>query len=836
MMNAALSQVESAKKTPETFPNKIRPSRLAFSFLLALAWGWAASAAQAGDNLIAPEAWAPRQGWMNEGSHWERFAENGRPGVRLMQTPVVLEQRIPTDGSIERVRFSAEVRLSDLTPSGRWGVPVATVQALNADGERVGERIHRFFRDQGEWTSYSAELEIPADTYTIEVMLESRAEAGTADFTDINLEVVSFRETPERETQLPAAPAAGEVEYADNATWYRDPMEKPVEQWGADIDPEAYDTTLHVSPQTRGGDGSAERPFGSIHAAVEAAKNHLRAGTPVRILLGDGVYRESHFVINAEEIGGEAADTLLVIEGGDPEAVRVRGSEIDGFQAESWTLVDAERNIYSLAWPHSELDPIPVRAWNPSREVILRIPVMIFVNGGWLKQQQLELFEQEVVSERTYTREHGGQTTEREIADHYRGFAGLDELEVGSFAVNTLGPGNEWFEEKPHGHPQSILMRLPEGLELENAQVEISHRSVGGFRFDQKNNIVLRNLTLEHLGIAGIWARDSRDILVENVNVVDNDGARHAAGVRFMHSMDITLRNVKINRNGEQGLSLHRNKFVRLENVEVNGNGWRGGLAGRGAVGTDAFVSHLYAVNSQFNGNHGFGFRQDELGEHMIFENCQFNGNLRSGGVFIEITYGPVTFRDCEIVANRGLGIHILNVHGITIEDSIIANNSGAQISIFPMLNRGKVEVPGVARFSGPQRWRTGDTDAHYDHYFIQGIVDMRVRNSLIAVTDPSLAAAKMFEGRYWGNNYHYFHDWLVNQWTGENNRYWHAAPVQSFDIGQARGRSGQYGNFASWQAVTGSDTDSEWAAPEQRFPLPPEPDIVADELPLHRQ
>ena len=205
----------------------------------------------------------------------------------------------------------------------------------------------------------------------------------------------------------------------------------------------------------------------------------------------------------------------------------------------------------------------------------------------------------------------------------------------GIMAVNTLGPGENAFDQHPHDYPNSLLICLPEEVDFAQSHVEVAYNGGGGFRCLNKSNVAVRNLTVEHMGIAGVFFKECDNVLVEGVDVCDNDGGGGACGLRIMNCQHVTLRDSKINRNGPFGLHLAV-KFATIERVQVNGNNWRGGLSGRvmhGDGGCGGKFSHVQFLDSQFNGNYGFGLRQDGMGEHAVIERCQFNGNRINGGM-----------------------------------------------------------------------------------------------------------------------------------------------------------------------------------------------------------
>jgi hypothetical protein len=129
--------------------------------------------------------------------------------------------------------------------------------------------------------------------------------------------------------------------------------------YGARIDESVVEATLHVatgSASLAPRDGSADRPFVSLAAAMRAALANLEAGIATRVLVHAGTYRESFGTLDFSR--GAAAATLLVIEGADCDEVKEtydlagwlahgKGQE-DGARFLDPKFVDPARGDFSL--------------------------------------------------------------------------------------------------------------------------------------------------------------------------------------------------------------------------------------------------------------------------------------------------------------------------------------------------------------------------------------------------------------------------------------------------------------------------------------------------------
>ncbi len=802
-----------------------------------------------GEELITDAGWKPRQDWMNRGGSWDSFEDGDRKGIQLMKSPVVLNQTVASDGSIARVRFSTQAKLTDIVPDGQWGVPVLTVRVLDDKGKAIGSPNQRFLRAHTDWSDVAFDMDVPTEAYAIEVMFESRVKSGTARFAAPSIRVLETRPAPAR-AAVATAPVAAEVDPRAN----RRPggprghgvpdvaLHRPMEKWGASIDESKIDRVIHVGVDSPGATDSSDgldsnKPMKTVAAAMQRAAAAMREGHSVKILIAPGVYRERELSLDASALNEKAADTVLVVEAEKPDTVVFRGSEkITG----GWELVDAEKRIYRRDWPHKTFHPIDPKSYNPAIPTISRRRVMVFVDGQWLAPVVLEKYTHETKST-TRARPEGGVDRIRNVTDTYVGFIDpLKALQPGQFGVAELGPGDADFDAAKHPSPNSLFVRLPEGVtDIAGATVELTRTGSGGIRFDEKNNVVLRNLTFEHYGVAAIRVFDSRNILLDHVTARWNDGGDGATTVRLMRVEDATLRDTKIVHNGPYGLHLF-GKYMLLEDTDVSHNNWRGGLSGHvmhAVGGVSLYAGHIRVVRSKFNHNHGFGFRHDVYGGHLVIEDTQFNQNTANGGVFLEIAYGPALFRNVEIIGNRGQGLHILCFHGVTVKDSVIANNLQAQVNIYPMDNRGVRIRQDAPLYSGPAVWLDGEPRPTNGTLGIIGVEETHIENTVVAVTDTSLTDSKLYAGQYWGGTQVEYERWLTQELTGKSNRYWHSASEQPFDVAGLHGKPGESGDFAAWQSVVKQDVDATWVKPEKQLPTVPPPSVAPDEeTPLEHQ
>jgi hypothetical protein len=68
-----------------------------------------------------------------------------------------------------------------------------------------------------------------------------------------------------------------------------------------------------------------------------------------------------------------------------------------------------------------------------------------------------------------------------------------------------------------------------------------------------------------------------------------------------------------------------------------------------------------------------------------VHERCQFNNNRE--GIFYEISWGPILFKDCQINNNERRGLFLLNVRDVTVDNTDIKDN-GRGITLYNMPGR----------------------------------------------------------------------------------------------------------------------------------------------------
>ena len=586
---------------------------------------------------------------------------------------------------------------------------------------------------------------------------------------------------------------------------------------GAKVDESRVQQVLHVDVESAvaadGNPGTAEEPLKTFRAALEKATELLKQGTGVKILLHSGVYRESSFVIDGNQIGGEAAETVLVIEGAGKDRAIFSGSMANGWEPATWQVVDAQKKIYKHAWPYN---------WGPTiggyykpANVIGHRREMVFLNGRPLTQALIEQVEWRRPTSEEFDQyglkkapsKPAVKGPSAKYADNlyiYKGYLGPQVLEAGQFGVAELGPDEKIHGMAYEGHPDpnTIFIRLPDEIpSLDGVKVEVTmaiDRPDQPLWIQNKSNFVMRNLVFEHYGLdcnrsvlrtQGYAENTSKshDWLIEDCQWRFNNGR----GVGLAWINGLTVRRCACVHNGGVGFGLNYVRNTRIEELDASWNTWRNAQAdfhdhacgGIDWMGKDLLFSRCRAAHNAT----GFGCRGDITGVNIIFEDCKFNDNsgLNGGGVFFEIMTGPLLLRNCEI-SHNGRGLLNLNNYNVTLDRCTLADNKDAGIVFGIMKNRKTQDSFGTEfRRSVP----------------IPGIRNIAVIGCTITSNcgDSSLIYSGGMPEE----------EWYRNDLKLSGNYYFNKDSTQVFGTG--RGRQDTL-DFAGWKALTGQEHESRWS------------------------
>lgn len=425
---------------------------------------------------------------------------------------------------------------------------------------------------------------------------------------------------------------------------------------GAQIDLGSVRATVHVAADAApGGDGSENRPFNTLEAGLRAATTTLSRGMPTRVLVHPGVYREGEL---RPDLGdGEAARTLLVIEGVDPERCVISGS--DEYPAGDWT--DLGDGLFSHPWPH-RWGHFTYR-WGPPQPMGHRRE-MVFVNGRMLRQVAIERYDYE-----GHKLSVDGQTT---LAWTYR--ESLDPAEA-------LTPGTFGVAER-----QGLLyVRVADPASFRSSRVEAAARR-RLLVFENKENLAIRRLTFQHaandyrhfradgpLTLLGAM----RNVLIEDCRFLWNnfDGLPLP-----QNGSDFTLRRVDASYNGYGGMA-HGASNLLLEDCQTNFNNWRGHWGDQRSWNMGGFklgskdIDRVTIRRHTAIGNLCPGLWTDIHPSNVRVEDSVMALNDRMG-LFFELSNGPHVAERCLIIHNAKEQ-YVNSIAGVAVlRDSVVYGNS----------------------------------------------------------------------------------------------------------------------------------------------------------------
>ncbi len=587
---------------------------------------------------------------------------------------------------------------------------------------------------------------------------------------------------------------------------------------GGDVDETKVDVVLKVSPADAAKPADGQTTFDDIDAAAARAVELMKQGKGVKLLLAPATYRPTD-TLDFDARGNTEAhkrmsDATLVIEGDGGQAV-ISGSVTEGFEPEKWELVDAERKVYRIDWEHDW--PFIDRGYYSIPHVEMHGRELLAINGMPALKTQLEGYTYVDGQGRVYDMVGNlvGREAGLEGGYTYTGFRGLEHLPPGRFAVNKLGPGDADYDGHPY--PDSLLLRLPEGVsDINDLKIEVG--MVGHLiRLRDKSNVVLRNVTFEHSaayangppGAAletngwGDWDAPYGNWLIENCEFSRNGNE----GLTIFWVRGITARNVIVKDNGGRGAFLQHVQNVLAEDWEVTGNNRMGGEYGfvkHSVGGIDWRGQEAIFRRVNCNENIGTGFRGDVVASNLIFEDCQFNRNIgtehRDGnGMFHEISFGPILITNCQFVGNEGDGFFMLNVHDVVIENSRFEDNQGAAISMMAQPSRttdADMNAPGVEQQPGA--------------IAITRNLNTVLRDSVLVGRGPE---GYLIERTTGAGNPSLYVTWYTESYTGENNTFWNPDTPDVFNI-TGRWEPRVFTDLTGWREATGEDGSSLWQAP----------------------
>ena len=364
--------------------------------------------------------------------------------------------------------------------------------------------------------------------------------------------------------------------------------------------------------------GAQTAPFKTIQAAVNKASSLNQQGIGVKVIINDGVYRESVTIGNYR-----STSATLTVQAANTGNAIISGSDV----VAGWTQENS--TTWQAHFSHTTgFCAIPA-TWPTTFPPIIQRTDMVFVNGTPLTQV---------------------------------------------IASNQLTPGTFFFSD---GY-QMLHIAPPSGTNMSTAVVEAANRSTT-LSLVNRTNVVLRGLVFRHaancLNTAGASVFGSSNVLVDSVQALWNNWG----GLGVYTSNNFTVQNSVASYNGGAGILGDQDTNALYSFNETDYNNWRGA---QGAFydwamgGTKLFQMRNATVQNHFSyNNYAEGLWFDTDNQNVTINNDTLVGNVMAG-LQIERDEGPVTVQNSHFCTS-GQGINVLTSANLTIQNNTFYNNSG---------------------------------------------------------------------------------------------------------------------------------------------------------------
>jgi hypothetical protein len=593
----------------------------------------------------------------------------------------------------------------------------------------------------------------------------------------------------------------------------------------ASVDESAIEYTIYVrqdAANPTGADGSQARPFTRIIDAQPALTKALTEGTPTRLLIGPGTYREDvrYLIGNKGKTNPTFKATPLVIEGEAAGEVIISGSITHNadydFRPNTWKAVDGEPGLYVHEWPfEGHLEPGP---WMDSYGFALLPGLMqrsesIWFHGKHLRQVLVERYDwQDPDGKRGYADQGTGKGGD---ADNKPGQLVFAELlyndpakaldEAWTFCVFTD-------ENSPETLQGKIFVRVPEGKwpsDPEAIEVGLWKKSYAPLLIVRnKDNFVLRNLSIRH-GVMGplssaLAINNATNFIVENVDASENS----SGGIVVNQSRQGHFKNVSANENGSAGIGSGGSRHILYEDCETNFNNFRGAWAGWLAWHQSGFksggVHNITMRRFTAIGNYANGLWYDVYCTNILVEDSFLLGNRRMGLMF-ELTKpkgGPHIARNSVFAYNDNCGVYLSMASNSGLVDSILVGNGNSGD------NSSNVESE-VKNTQLLYKFRDHPQGPNSSEAW-QSVI---VRNNIMASADPS---ASMVDYIFRKADPATQYARVLEILDSDENTYWQPTPGRAF-----RAPSGGWLDLDGWRELldqnnpdAGNDHASSWSNP----------------------
>ena len=533
---------------------------------------------------------------------------------------------------------------------------------------------------------------------------------------------------------------------------------------GAVVNESSISNVYYVRAQggNNNNDGkSSAKALRTIFAAMQKAVVDLKQGTPTKILISGGTYRES---LGTVDFGSGAGKTTpLVIEGAAGEKVVISGSQVytdwvsvgQGIYEHPWT------NDWGNLWVYSSFVDATLLAYRSE---------MVFVDGKPLRQEILEDYEKT-----------GKQYT------NYTGYTAPQQaLTPGTFGVA---------ERDENGN--KIFIRPAAGINPANAEIEVAVQRQF-VKFTPKEGLVWRNLTVQHFAntigpgfdfqYVITFARGSKNILIEQSTFQWNNQFT----LQLKEIDGFTLRNCVFQYNGGSGQDASVLTNSLFENNTTNFNNWRNYLGGA----TKWFLGGFKHQRNEGQimrghtsvGNLAAGCWWDISNRNQSISEIISVLNYREG-FFYEISEGPVVLEKSLIALNALEGSsNFRNTSGVqtTFRNNIIYSNvpyrsaNDVEVDVVDPNNPTDEELELISSLVRQGNFRTtmyprGQPGAPPELGL--GVNEAEVASAKMSSLNNVIMGGER-EGFTWyfSENTNAGQNFLINDYQGDGNYFYHAS------------------------------------------------------------
>ncbi len=367
--------------------------------------------------------------------------------------------------------------------------------------------------------------------------------------------------------------------------------------------------------------------------------------------------------------------------------------------------------------------------------------------------------------------------------------------------AQMLFPGT-FFVDEAHG---KVYIWPPNGTNMNAADVEVASNSplvtLRGLYGINLNGIVFRGINFvyanscQNEGAVYVYGTVT-NVLFDTDSFQWNNGQ----GISLNHpASNLTVLNCTANHNGATGYQAYRLRDVLWKNDEASYNNWRGAQGAYYNWNMGGY--HLFSDHNETISGGGAAFNQT-FGIHWDTDShdTQVDSFLSAQnilGVLFEKNEGPLTvtnsyFCSTSAMINGYAGFALRNSQNATLSKNVFYGN-----------NMSEILVTGVEGGLEVSNWETGDQ---------YNLITQNI--NLTGNIIEGYGSQSVFHDSYLGGT-----DWtaFVSSLSSDNNTWWNPSAANTFVLPSPK--FGSVVDFAEWQATTGQDAHSTWAAPETNPP-----------------